>query len=436
MAVAENPITEKTPRNPQQVLGLGSIVGAVYVMASLAVVFSALPSVWDYVLIQILDTQALANNPLLSSTLLLVLEVGVGLVLLRGANELVKALGDLPGLRAGIFFACLLLGVIIWFTRLIGLWLENLFENQPTLGLVITLAVFAGLLFGLFRWFMRPRFAAWLVDKEDHGWFHATTYKPNQGLRVRRGTVIGALVLGIWGIITLVSHKALGSEGVNQLKQTIENNWVLRVPFLGESLDRPRVALGVQTAQGQGGLAVTAVTGQAGKLAGFKVNDLLVSLRSSDQKEVFLDSEAKLYEVLFKYRPQEVVKVTVKREGQDRLLDCPLESTDANWIILHRVHFTVPLLLAVLLLWFSWRLINWPAFADFLIATEAEMNKVSWASRRRLIQDTIVVLVAVALLALFLFVADLAWVWILQKANVLQVDVKEVVQKQQEKTQW
>ena len=29
-------------------------------------------------------------------------------------------------------------------------------------------------------------------------------------------------------------------------------------------------------------------------------------------------------------------------------------------------------------LWFSFRLVNMPPFADFLIAVEAEMNKVSW----------------------------------------------------------
>ena len=32
---------------------------------------------------------------------------------------------------------------------------------------------------------------------------------------------------------------------------------------------------------------------------------------------------------------------------------------------------------------------------DFLIATEAEMNKVSWTTRKRLVKDTIVVLVTV-----------------------------------------
>ncbi len=75
--------------------------------------------------------------------------------------------------------------------------------------------------------------------------------------------------------------------------------------------------------------------------------------------------------------------------------------------------FSVPLLLALGVLWVSWRAVNIPVFADFLIATEAEMNKVSWSSRKRLIQDTIVVLVTTLLLTLFLLVIDLFWGWFL-----------------------
>ncbi len=33
-------------------------------------------------------------------------------------------------------------------------------------------------------------------------------------------------------------------------------------------------------------------------------------------------------------------------------------------------------------LWLAWRVVNVPSFADFLIATEAELNKVSWTTRR------------------------------------------------------
>lgn len=88
--------------------------------------------------------------------------------------------------------------------------------------------------------------------------------------------------------------------------------------------------------------------------------------------------------------------------------------------LLPHVGITVPLLLGALGLWISWRTVNFPVFADFLIATEAEMNKVSWTTRRRLIQDTVVVLVTVFLLTVFLFVVDMAWAWGLTKIGVLQ----------------
>lgn len=83
--------------------------------------------------------------------------------------------------------------------------------------------------------------------------------------------------------------------------------------------------------------------------------------------------------------------------------------TYASIPLLPAVRYTVPLLLLVLSLWLAWRVVNMPTFADFLIATEAELNKVSWTTQRRLFQDTIVVLVTVVLMAVFLFVTDYTW---------------------------
>ncbi len=77
--------------------------------------------------------------------------------------------------------------------------------------------------------------------------------------------------------------------------------------------------------------------------------------------------------------------------------------------LLPSVQFTVPLLLLALSLWLAWRIVNMPTFADFLIATEAELNKVSWTTQKRLVQDTIVVLATVVLMSLFLFGMD--WTW-------------------------
>ena len=39
--------------------------------------------------------------------------------------------------------------------------------------------------------------------------------------------------------------------------------------------------------------------------------------------------------------------------------------------------------------WIIFRLVQYPPFVEFLIATEAEMNKVSWTSRDDLYRATI-----------------------------------------------
>jgi preprotein translocase SecE subunit len=55
---------------------------------------------------------------------------------------------------------------------------------------------------------------------------------------------------------------------------------------------------------------------------------------------------------------------------------------------------------------FTWWLINKPRNVDFLIATDSEMKKVNWTSRRELIGSTKVVILFMFAIALFLFVLD------------------------------
>lgn len=100
----------------------------------------------------------------------------------------------------------------------------------------------------------------------------------------------------------------------------------------------------------------------------------------------------------------------------------PIPFTDGRGItLLPDVRFTLPILLTAASLWLAYRVVSFPTFADFLIATEAEMNKVSWTTRKRLVQDTIVVLVTVALMTTMLFVFDQSWAWALTKLRILQV---------------
>jgi preprotein translocase subunit SecE len=71
--------------------------------------------------------------------------------------------------------------------------------------------------------------------------------------------------------------------------------------------------------------------------------------------------------------------------------------------------YGLPFVLLLLGFWATYRLVNVPGFADFLIAVEAEMNKVSWPTRGELYRSSIVVLVTIFALALILFVFDFIW---------------------------
>ncbi len=84
------------------------------------------------------------------------------------------------------------------------------------------------------------------------------------------------------------------------------------------------------------------------------------------------------------------------------------------------VIYGVPVALGFALAWVTYRLLQFPPFVDFLIATEAEMNKVSWTSQEDLKRATMVVLFTVAFMAIFLFGVDWLWSNLLQLIGVLR----------------
>ncbi len=72
----------------------------------------------------------------------------------------------------------------------------------------------------------------------------------------------------------------------------------------------------------------------------------------------------------------------------------------------------IPVIPAVTLmigLWFGYRAVNWPRFADFLIAVEAEMNKVTWPGKDELKRASFVVIFTIFFLAIALFAFDVVW---------------------------
>ena len=84
------------------------------------------------------------------------------------------------------------------------------------------------------------------------------------------------------------------------------------------------------------------------------------------------------------------------------------------------IRLGVPLAVGLVLGWLTFRLVQFPPFVEFLIATEAEMNKVSWTSREDLYRATTVVLATVVLMAAFLFGVDTLWSNLLYVVGVLK----------------
>ena len=69
---------------------------------------------------------------------------------------------------------------------------------------------------------------------------------------------------------------------------------------------------------------------------------------------------------------------------------------------------------ALVAIWFSYRVVNYSKFADFLIAVEAEMNKVSWPSKTELWNASLVVMFVIFAMAGLLYLFDLIWTALFQ----------------------
>lgn len=82
------------------------------------------------------------------------------------------------------------------------------------------------------------------------------------------------------------------------------------------------------------------------------------------------------------------------------------------------VRYGVPGVMLLVGMWIGYRLVNYPPFADFLIAVEAEMNKVSWPTWRELSRSTIVVIVLIVGLTAVLFGLDTIFLFLLETLGV------------------
>jgi preprotein translocase SecE subunit len=535
-----------------------SLIGVVYLLACLSIVFWLLPSAWSAVF------GPTGFNFVGGSLLAIVgLAVGVGLLVLGS-----KLLGPNPpaGIRAGVFVAFVGLIVVVLLARWVSLWVEHWAyagSLSPDVGKWVVGIVGLLILAGWIRLFTWPRVQKFVQLLEQGGWFYATSYKWNQGQKVRRATIFGILLLVGAGIYTLISHGTLrrGSP-----------DWAVAIPFTGkvavesfgdteaffEKLPADAKAqvqvrypgdsnlhtgetvsvkqyqdavnavlkshdFGVQTASVRSDLETAAKSdGTVAYLK--KVDDLIYdsykkllaegifpndSIRRLGEVEQQTDTadQTKLVEALKaearranrenelgpvfslpiavlgvdRYTMREInaqtdknvnVKILLKGDsnfkegaivsradfdaeverlnaekakGRDRELPKEQALASAYGVtsyssitLLPSIQFTVPLLLLAMSLWLAWRIVNMPMFADFLIATEAELNKVSWTTQKRLVQDTIVVLTTVVLMAVFLFGMDWTWKVVLswKPIGVLHIPKDASAEQKIEQKKW
>jgi preprotein translocase SecE subunit len=417
MAVAVKNTPEVASPSLLDRMAVASLAGAAYVLGTLGIVFALIPSLWQGL--------GWGGNTALLVRGLIQLAALIGLVVFG-----TRLLGPKAaiGVRAGIFVALTGFLVVLLLTRWASLWIEHWSYDRglfsPAVGAIATAVFGAALLFIGGRFFLRPGSERFLVSLEEQGWFSFRPYKALQGVRVRRGTIFGILLLIGAGIWTMLSHGTLRRG---------QQDWQVNVPFTG------RVVLESQGDVKDGELAKLAPDWRAR----LEEHTLVVD-RSTFQeinKSVDPDRFVKIIEPgSSNFRTDEIRERGEYNEEVRRLkkigevepqVSAPQPATGTliyrSLTLLPSIQFTVPLLMLAAGIWLAWRIVNVPVFADFLIATEAEMNKVSWTTQRRLVQDTIVVLVTVVLMAFYLFGMDVMWKSVLswQPIGVLKISSED-----------
>jgi preprotein translocase SecE subunit len=305
MATAVEPGSEPKAHSAPMSLPLASLLGAIYVSATCALALFVIPNLWKT------SVAPALNNLQLTLLTRLLAQVGTLIILLTFGRKLLGENAP-KGVHGGVFL------IISWAIAIFFLWRAVALNIEGGAGIIAAGIFAAFLLYLAVRNVTGPRGRRWMVALEEQGWFSTASYKRTLGLKARRMTIMGFLLIGGTGVWTL-SPPPISSGS------WLPETWSLTMPF-----DDPS-------------------------------------------------------------------SITILPDAQ----------------------YTIPILLMILTLWFAWRVVNIPTFAEFLIATEAEMNKVSWTPKKRLGQDTVVVLITTLLLALFLLVVDLFWGWLLSTIGVL-----------------
>ena len=424
MAVAVKNSSETASPGLLDHFAVASLVGALYAFAALGVAFHALPYLWWEVLAFPRTFVNYATLTTLAAAAFLALAV-------FGIRALTQAGRD--GLKAGVFVCFVWIFAALALASGLGVALETNGVDGG-IGIPVSMGLLAVLLIVLGRLVATARFEQTMISVEHQGWFSKAGFKSAQGQRVRRWTIIGILAVAVSGVWTLHTHGTLDSG---------PRDWDLPVPYAT--------------------LAVVTMPGDAEKLEP-EVLGKLLELPQSEWANATLPPDSRVYrtkivninEALEKqyvkvvdpgdasYKVGQLVPVEDFKAAETKLKEKgELWPAKANptlvqsvayprLTVLPSVALTLPTLLLAASVWFAYRMVNVPVFADFLIATEAEMNKVSWTTRKNLITDTMVVLVTVVLLTTFLFVVDQVWAVVLTRVGVLQTPPPVKAEKNQE----
>src|SRR5262245_11380604 len=385
MAVAVQPATDT--KKPTQPMGLiaASVIGAVFVLFGLFIVLRGIPWVWDQYIHAALTK---ATNSFVSTALLIAVQLATAILFVYAWAKL-GAGKQVPGFKGGVFF------VIV--TAAVAFFCINAIVNHLPRGFnfanVVVLLFNVTILFLLVQFYRTGRFTQWSLALDQGGWFDAKSYKRTQGLRVRRLTILGLLLVAGSGVWTLMHHNYL------------PHNATVRLPVGGEVPNR---------------MGDWVIFGTV--LEPIPVPTVKADATEEERKRIEKERE------------------TIRLENRAR------PRVEGGVTLLPDLDLTIPLVLIAATLWFAWRVVNYPQFADFLIATEAEINKVSWTTRRALVRDTIVVLTSLILLTIFLFVVDVFWGWLLSRERVAVLPTqaekeaagltREADQKGEEVTDW
>lgn len=137
-------------------------------------------------------------------------------------------------------------------------------------------------------------------------------------------------------------------------------------------------------------------------------------------------TKSEIFRTLFTVQPYKAGHGSKARRGTLAALGILIVTGMYSWSQVQAeqvamIKWGLPLIFGALAGWVSYRLVHYPRFADFLIATEAEMAKVSWPGTGELKASTVVVLLMVVLMAVFLFLTDTFWKWLLKSIGILKI---------------